>query len=107
MVKTCKKLNETEINIRLFSRMALNAVATNDVRSFVSRQAELKSEDHVISNSLTKKAMKCKLADACSLARRLKYRKFELRDFLISEFNYSRKRCRTLLKKTMGQLSNH
>ena len=51
---TCRRLNETEINIKLLGKMAHNGVATNDVRSFVTRQAELKSEDHVINSSLTK-----------------------------------------------------
>ena len=105
--KTCRSLNETEVNIGLFGKMIRNGVATNDVRSFVSNQAELKRADHEINRSLTKKAMRSKFVDACALARRLRFRKFELRDQLVSEFNYSKKRCRTLVKKTMGKLSNH
>ena len=31
---TCNKLNETEVNIRLFNRMVRNGVATNDVRNY-------------------------------------------------------------------------
>ena len=45
---TCFKLNETEVNIRLFSKMLENGVATNDVRSFVMKQAKLKSIKIVI-----------------------------------------------------------
>ena len=105
--KTCKKLNETEVNIRLFNKMVRNGVATNDVRNFVSKQAELKSMNHEINCSLTKKAMKSKFIDACALARKLRYRKTELKYQLITEFNYSKKKCRTLVKKSMGKMSNH
>ena len=53
--KTCRSLNETEVNIGLFGKMIRNGVATNDVRSFVSNQAELKRADHEINRSLTRK----------------------------------------------------
>ena len=46
--RTCRRLNETEVNIGLFGRMVRNGVATNDVRSFVSNQAELKRADNEI-----------------------------------------------------------
>ena len=105
--RTCRKLCETEINIRLFSKMTRNGVATNDVRNFVSNQAMLKTEDHEINGSVAKKAMKSKFVDACAQARRLRFQKCELRDLLVSEFNYSKKRCRTIIKKTIGELSNH
>ena len=105
--KTCMKLSETEVNIRLFGKMARNGVATNDVRNFVSNQAALKREDHEINNSLTTKAMKNKFVDACALARRLRHQKCELRNLLISDFNYSKKKCKSIVKKTMGKLSNH
>ena len=34
---TCKKLSETEVNIRLFDKMVRHGVATNDVRAFVTK----------------------------------------------------------------------
>ena len=104
--KTCNKLNETEVNIRLFNRMVRNGVATNDVRNFVSNQAELKRMDHRMNDSLTRNAMKEKFIDACALARKLKQEKKALKDLLKSEFNYSVKKCRKLVKRTIGRSAN-
>ena len=73
--KTCVKLKETEVNIRLFDRMVKNGLATNDVRSFVSKQARLKTTNHKLSFGVMTKAMKCKLVDACSLAREVRKEK--------------------------------
>ena len=38
--KTSCKIAETEANIEMFSKMAKNAVATYDVRSFVTKQSD-------------------------------------------------------------------
>ena len=40
--RVCKRLTETETNIEMFSRMVRTGVATNDVRSFVVKQSEMK-----------------------------------------------------------------
>ena len=104
--KTCKKLSETEVNIRLFKKMVHNGVATNDVRNFVSKQAELKRTNHRLNESLTKNAMKEKFIDACALARKLRHEKIALKDLLKSEFNYSAKRCRKLVSKTISKTAN-
>ena len=65
---TCLKLSETEINIRLFKKMVVGGVATNDVRNFAEKQALLKTMDNRVNLQLVKKAMKSKLADAYTLA---------------------------------------
>ena len=105
--ETCVKLSEVEVNIRLFSKMKKNGVATNDVRCFVAKQAKLKSSNHRVNIELTKKAMKSKFIDACNQARRLRHRKAELSNLLRNRFNYSGKMCRKLIKRTLGKAANH
>ena len=104
---TCKKLCETEVNIRLFDRMIKNGVATNDVRSFVAKQAKLKSSDHKMNSDLTKKAMKSKRADACSLAQKLRRKKEGLINKLKKEYNFPNKKYRKLMSKILGGSANH
>ena len=54
--------------------------------------------------------MKSKLADACSLARKLRRKKEELHNKLKLEFNFPNKKYRKLIKKTLktlGGTANH
>ena len=104
---TCKKLCETEINIRLFSKMVRHGVATNDVRSFVANQAMLKSTNHRMNMDLSRKAMKSKFIDACNLARRLRKEKIELCNLLREKFKYPKKKCRRILKMSLNSATNH
>ena len=104
---TCLKLNETEINIRLFKRMIGSGVATNDVRCFVEKQALLKTVDHRVNLGLLSRAMKSKLADACALAHTLRKEKFELCNLLKTEFKYSKKKCRRIIKDIMERAAIH
>ena len=104
---TCLKLNETEINIRLFKKMVVGGVATNDVRNFAEKQALLKTMDNRVNLQLVKKAMKSKLADAYTLAHSLRRRKKALCDQMKTEFNYSRKYCRRVIKDTIEKAANH
>ena len=53
---TCKKLNEVEVNIGMFSKMAKKGVATNDVRNFVKKQAQLKHMNQSASMGLLTKS---------------------------------------------------
>ena len=82
LVRTCLKLSETEVNVKLFSKMVKNGVATNDVRNFVAKQALLKSSNHCLDPVLIRRAMRNKLVDACSLARSLRLKKMELEKVL-------------------------
>ena len=107
LIETCVKLNETEVNVKLLSRMIRNGVATNDVRNFVTKQAGLKRMDGEINCALTKKAMKSKFVDACSLARELRKSKAMLRNLLVGKFKYSNRACRRLVASELGKLTNH
>ena len=75
---TCLKLNETEVNIKLFKKMLENGIATNDVRNFVTKQAKLKSTNQELNLQLLKNAMKSKYTDACRVAHMLRRKKNEL-----------------------------
>ena len=86
--------------------MVHNGVATNDVRSFVLNQAGLKRVDHKVNESITRKAMKDKLIYACAVARKLRREKVVLKNLLQTEFNYSVKKCRNLVKRTIGKTAN-
>ena len=89
---TCKKLCETEVNIRLFSKMVRHGVATNDVRNFAAKQAMLKSINHKMNAELVRRAMKSKLTDACSLAHRLRVEKVKLCNLLREKFKFPKKK---------------
>ena len=104
---TCKKLCETEVNIRLFSKMVRHGVATNDVRNFAAKQAMLKSMNHKMNADLVRKAMKSKLTDACNLAHRLRVEKVKLCNLLREKFKFPKKKCRRILKKSLGEAANH
>ena len=106
LVKTCEKLNQAEVNTRLFNKMVRNGVATNDVRNFVSKQAGLKRINHQMNESLTRKAMKAKFIDACALTRKLRHEKVVIKELLRTKFKYSMKKCRKLVKRTIGMTAN-
>ena len=105
--QTCKKLSETEINIGLFSKMIRNGVATNDVRNFVQKQARLKCTNQKMCLAMSRKAMKNKVVDACSLAHKLRKQKIELCNLLKSRFKYPGRKCRRIVKNILCRASNH
>ena len=107
LIETCVKLDETEVNVRLLDKMIRNGVATNDVRNFVTKQAGLKRMNGEINYALTKKAMKSKFVDACSLARKLRKTKTILKNLLTEKFKYSNKECKRIVKRKLGKLTNH
>ena len=52
----CRKLNETEAIVEMFSQMVSNGVATNDVRNFVVKQSNMKKSDNKYDLKLSKAA---------------------------------------------------
>jgi len=62
------KLNETEANMNMFGHMIKNRVATNDVRSFVRKQSDMKRTSNKYDLKLSRTAMRRKLNDACAQA---------------------------------------
>ena len=69
---TMKRLAETESNKRLFQRMIERRVATNDVRNFVKKQADIKKAEHSMNLRMVKTSMRAKLLDTCALAKKLR-----------------------------------
>ena len=77
--QTCRKLAVTEANVELFSDMAKNGVATDDVRSFVVQQREKQGVFKNLNKRVIKDVMKQKYKDACAVASRLRQKRHVLR----------------------------
>ena len=107
LVRVCRKLTETEVNIEMFGRMVRSGVATNDVHNFVVKQSDMKRVSQKYDLKLSKSAMKRKLSDACALASKLRQSKNRLRSSLIEEFNYSSSKCRNIMLKVNKQNTYH
>ena len=82
LLRVCKRLNDTEANIEMFSQMVRCGVATNDIRNFVMRQSEMKKTSKKYDVKLSKSAMRRKLNDACPQVSRLRRTKNKLRSLL-------------------------
>ena len=82
--ETILKLTETEANITLFRSMIAEKVATNDVRSFVVKQMNLKKSRAKFDSRVLRTAMKSKLDDALCYANRLRQQRSKLRSKLFN-----------------------
>ena len=106
-VKTCIKLTEAEVNAAMFTKMVRSGVATNNVRNFVAKQCKMKKTNQKMSRSLLKSAMKSKLSDACANANRLRQDKRRLMNILIHRFNFSRSKCKCMVRSALLKAKNH
>ena len=97
--KTSCKIAETEANIEMFSKMAKNAVATNDVRSFVTKQSDKMRVTKGLNKKVIKSVMKQKLSDACSHVNQLKQQRCKLRKKLMSDGSIEKSEARRMIKK--------
>ena len=103
----CRKLNETEAIVEMFSQMVSNGVATNDVRNFVVKQSNMKKSDNKYDLKLSKAAMRRKLNDACAQASRLRRKKRELESLLATQHEYSKSKLRNLINRVKKQNTHH
>ena len=90
--ETILKLTETEANITLFRSMIAEKVATNDVRSFVVKQMNLKKSRAKFDNRVLRTDMKSKLDDALCYANRLRQQRSKLRSKLFNRVGCSNAR---------------
>ena len=103
----CRKLNEIEANVEMFSQMVSNGVATNDVRNFVVKQSNMKKSDNKYDLKLSKTAMRRKLNDACAQGSKLRRTKRELESLLITQHGYSKSKLRNLINRVRKQNTYH
>ena len=104
---TCKRLNETEAVVEMFSQMIRNGVATNDVRNFVAKQSDMKKANNKYDLKLSKTAMRRKLNDACAQASRLRRTKKEIESILTDQHKYSKSKLRNVIHRVMKQNTFH
>ena len=78
-----QKLAATEANIFLFKTLKSMDIATNDIASFVKKQTNLKKASSRPDIKVLRAAMKSKLSDALSFAKRLRQRRDALRKRLV------------------------
>ena len=76
------KLAEVDSNTEMFRVMIRDGVATNEVRSFVSKQTAMKRTTNKIDKSLIRSIMRSKLRDSCAYATRLRQRRGRLKEQL-------------------------
>ena len=76
------KLAEVDSNTEMFRVMIRDGVATNEVRSFVSKQTAMKRTTNVIDKSVVRSIMRSKLRDSCAYATRLRQRRGRLKEQL-------------------------
>ena len=67
----------------------------------------MRHSNHKINMTVSKRAMKNKFVDASAEAKKLRHEKAELGNLLRSEFKYSKKKCRKLLKSSLEKAANH
>ena len=104
---TCKRLNETEAVVEMFSQMIRNGVATNNVRNFVAKQSDMKKANNKYDLKLSKTAMRRKLNDACAQASRLRRTKKEIESILTDQHKYSKSKLRNVIHRVMKQNTFH
>ena len=104
LFRVCKKLKETEVKANMFGRMVKSGVATADVRNFVSKQAKLKRVDKHVHIPIVRQAMKDKYSDTLKVARGLRNSKREIVDVLNNDFNFSKSKCRKLVRSNMEKI---
>ena len=106
LLKVCRKLNVTEVNIAMFHRMIKEKVATNDVRSFAVNQQLLNRYRKGTDLKLSKVAMQQKLHDAYSTVNALRAEKRILRRELFSGCDLSRSEADKIVKRVIGKATN-
>ena len=84
--KTYYKLAATEANIELFMIMINLGLATNDIKNFVVKQTIHKRVRSKPDLKVQKIAMKSKLSDACSYAKKLRQTKNSLRKKTLQKY---------------------
>ena len=107
LFRVCKKLKETEVKASMFGQMVKRGVATADVRNFVNNQAKLKRADNHIHIPTVRQAMKVKFSDTIASANELRASKKEITEVLNNEFNYSKSKCRKLVRTCMERSEYH
>ena len=70
--KTCRTLAITEANVHLLSNLTKIGLATNDVGSFALKQSSHKKVNSQVDKRVVRSAMRSKLVDALSYAKRAK-----------------------------------
>ena len=73
--ETYSKIAATEANIFLFKTLKSMDIATNDIASFVKKQTNLKKASSRPDIKVLRAAMRSKLSDALSFAKRLRQRR--------------------------------
>ena len=83
--RVCRKIKETEVKARLFDRMVREDVATADVRNFVHNQTKLKRVNKAVHLPTAR----------------------DLKNVLNSEHNYSKSKCRKMIRSSMERAEYH
>ena len=97
--QTYERLAGAEANVFLFSTLKSMNLATNDVTSFVTKQSTHKRVSKLPDLSVKRAAMKSKLLDALSFAKRLRQKRDLLRRRVLVKFSSRKSHARDVLSE--------
>ena len=96
--RTYRALAETEGSVYLLSTLKTLGLATNEVKSFVVNQTVHKKVDGRIDHKVRSAAMKSKLIDACTHAKRLRQKKNTLKERVAKKYQHMKSKCRRIFE---------
>ena len=101
------KLAEVDSNTEMFRVMIRDGVATNEVRSFVSKQTAMKRTTNKIDKSLIRSIMRSKLRDSCAYATRLRQRRGRLKEHLYKKYIHRKHQAIKVLSRLNAKGQEH